>query len=959
MVKIMNQELKIMGLRKVWLNINGANRMLICDPDKDTLSTVLRRIGLTGTKIGCNAGQCGACSVILNGEVIRSCVKKMKNVPDNSKVVTIEGVGTPSNLHPLQQAWITYGGVQCGFCTPGFIVSAKGLLDTNPSPTREEVRAWFQKHRNLCRCTGYKPLVDAVMAAAKVLRGEWTMDDITYKIPASGRAYGTRFPRRESGVSRVTGLANYGDDLGLHMPEDTLHLAPVMTKVMHANIKGIDDTAAMKMPGVVKVITAKDVKGTNRHALPISHPRAEASGLEWPIICDDKINRYGDIVAVVAADTREHAREAAKAVKVELELLPEYTNAIEAILPDSISIHEGEPNLFMRWPVRKGEDTRTVFPKADHVAQASFHTTREPHLPIEPDVVQAYWGDDGLLTVHSKSQWLYGARDMIAAGIGLPIEKIRIIENETGGSFGYAVSPPSAGLAAACAMALNKPVTLTFSYPEHQWFTGKRTPSYSNIRLASDNSGKIQGLEFEILYEVGAYAQFTDSLIMKAIFYIGFPYKVPNIMGLAKSAFSNMSYGTTYRSFAAVQAFVASESIIDIMAENLGMDPFEFRYKNIIRPGDLSSTNRPFKEYPVEGMMDLLRPKYDAAVARAKAESTQEKKRGVGMAMGGFNTGDPIDTASIDLELMPDGTFVNYNTWEDQGQHAEAGVLLHTYEALRPMNVPLEKIKTVMNDTKLSPDTGLAAASRLHYFAGNATLDAAKKLMDTMRKPDGTYRTYEEMAAQGIPTRVQGVSASRPGLNNYDVNRGEGDAWPEVMYVIFMAEVEVDTATGATKVLKLTCVGDVGVIGNVLGVEGQAYGGMSHSLGFALKTDFSDMQKHATMKGAGITEIEDMPDDIELIWSETYREHGPHGSAGCAEAFQCSGHVAILNAINSAVGVRIYDVPATPEKVKKLMDLKAQGKEYKPEKYYLGPDFYEDMDYIEKHPAYWDFEMTE
>lgn len=948
-----------MSLTKMYLNINGANRMIVCDPQKDSLATVLRRMGLTGTKIGCNAGQCGACSVILNGDVIRSCVKKMRSVPDNSKIVTIEGIGTPDHLHPLQLAFITYGGVQCGFCSPGFIVSAKGLLDENPSPTREEVRDWFQKHRNLCRCTGYKPLVDAVMAAAKVVRGEWSMDDITYKIPADGRAYGTRFPRRESGISRVTGLANFGDDLGLMMPENTLHLAPVITRVSHARIKGIDDSEALNVPGVVKVVTAKDIKGTNRHALPISHPRSDASGLEWPVICDDKINRYGDIVAVVAADTREHAREAAKLVNVELELLPEYNNGIEAVLPDSISIHEGEPNLFMRWPVRKGKDTREVFPKADNVVEGSFHTTREPHLPIEPDVAQAYWEDDGVLTVQCKSQWLYGTRDMIAAAIGLPEEKVRIIENETGGSFGYAVSPPIASLVAVCAMALDKPVTLTLSYPEHQWFTGKRTPSYSNVRLAADSDGKIQALEFDILYEVGGYTQFTDSLLMKAVFYIGFPYHVPNILGLAKATFSNMSYGTTYRSFACVQAYVASESIIDIMAEKLNMDPFDFRYKNLARPGDMSSTNRPFKEYPVEEMMDMLRPKYEAAKAKAKAESTSKKKRGVGISMGGFNTGDPIDAGAVALELCADGTFVNYNTWEDQGQCAESGALLHTYEALRPMQVPLEKIKTVMNDTKLAPDTGIAAASRLHYFAGLATLDAAKKLMDAMRKEDGTYRTYDEMVAEGIPTKYEGVGSSRPGLNNYDVNRGEGDAWPEVMYTIFMSEVEVDTVTGATKVLKMTCVGDVGVIGNYLGVEGQAYGGMCHSLGFALKTDFSDMQKHSTMVGAGITEIADMPDDIDLIWHETYREHGPHGSAGCAEAFQCSGHVSILNAIHDAVGVRVYDVPATPAKVKALMEAKAQGNAYKPEKYYLGPDFYDDMDYIEKNPRYWDFETAE
>jgi aldehyde oxidoreductase len=178
---------EVMALRKIWLHINGVERAVICNPEKDTLADVLRRMGLTGVKVGCKTGQCGSCSVLLNGEVVRSCIKKIKDVPDFTKIETIEGIGTPNHLHPLQQAWITYGGVQCGFCSPGFIVSAKGLLEKNPNPTREEVRHWFTVHRNACRCTGWKPLVDAVMEAAKVMRGEATMEDITFQTPPDGR----------------------------------------------------------------------------------------------------------------------------------------------------------------------------------------------------------------------------------------------------------------------------------------------------------------------------------------------------------------------------------------------------------------------------------------------------------------------------------------------------------------------------------------------------------------------------------------------------------------------------------------------------------------------------------------------------------------------------------------------------------------------------------------------------
>ncbi len=941
-----------MGLRKYWLNINGANRMVTCDPEKDNLAVVLRRLGLTGVKIGCHAGQCGACSVILNGSVIRACVKKMKSVEDFSKITTIEGVGTPNNLHPLQVAWNTYGGIQCGFCTPGFIVSAKALLDENINPTRDEVRAWFQKHRNLCRCTGYVPLIDAVMAAAKVMRGECTIEDITYKLPADGNAYGTAFPRRESGIARVCGLANYGDDIKFQMPKDTLMLAPVLPDAKHAKILNIDYSEALKMPGVERVITAKDIKGSNRIAISLGHPRGLATGHDRPIICDKKIYKYGDIVAIVAADTEEHARAAAKVVKVDLEPLPEYDTQLEAILPDSIEIHEGVPNIYMKWPKHKGEDTRNVFPNLPHVVEGSFFSSREPHLPIEPDCGQAYMGEDDVLTIQYKSQFLYFQQGIIAEGVGYPVEKIRMIENETGGSFGYSVSPLLPALLAASTLALKKPVNMTLTYAEHQHMTGKRTPSHANVRIGADENGKLQAMEYHMCYDSGAYSKFQASLLTKTHVFMGFPYTIPNIMGMANAAYSNIGYGTTYRAFSSPQVFTSSEAVMDMMAEKLGMDPFEFRYKNVSRQGELNQTGVEYNEYPMAAMMDMLKPKYEDAVKRAKANSTDEIKHGVGISWGGYVVGDPIDSALIALELIEGDIFVANNTWEDVGQHAEAGALLHTYTALRPMNVPLEKIRVDINDTKYCPNTGISGGSRQHVRVGNATLDAARQLMDAMRKPDGTYRTYAEMVAEGIPTRYEGsTSTEQSGVHELDTNTALGKVFPIFMYNLFLAEVQVEVATGKTKVNKIVSVADVGKIGNKLGVEGQAYGGISHSIGFALKEDYSDVKKHDNLIGAGILECLEMPDDVELHWHESYRENGPHGSAGCSENFQSSGHAAVLNAINNAVGVRIYELPAKPEKIKAALDAKAQGKELKPDKYYLGGDFYEEIDYLDAHPV--------
>ena len=282
-----------MNCTRINLTINGVARPVVTNPER-TLAVVLRRMGLTGTKIGCGTGLCGACSVILNGEVVRACSKKMKNVPEYSEVVTIEGIGTPQHLHPLQQAWITYGGVQCGFCTPGFIVSAYGLLLKNQNPSREEVRAWFKGHRNVCRCTGISPSSTPSWPLQKVMRGRAAMADITFDPSAYDDYYGTGLPR-PAALPKVCGLADFGDDLKYKMPEGTAHLAVVLSEVRHAKIISIDTSEAEKMPGVIKIMTAKDVKGTNSLPVPQIHPRMKARGiLEFPVICGKKINRRGD-----------------------------------------------------------------------------------------------------------------------------------------------------------------------------------------------------------------------------------------------------------------------------------------------------------------------------------------------------------------------------------------------------------------------------------------------------------------------------------------------------------------------------------------------------------------------------------------------------------------------------------------------------------------------------------------
>ena len=953
-----------MALKKMWLTINGANRMFMCDPEKESLAEVLRRLGLTSVKVGCGIGVCGSCSVMLNGELVRSCARKMSRVDEYSTVTTVEGIGTPNNLHPIQVAFMNAGAIQCGFCTPGFVVAAYGLLSKNNNPTREEVRDWFHKNRNVCRCTGYKQIVDAVMDAAKVMRGEAKIEDIMVKMPEDKEYYGKPLVR-PTAVAKVCGLADYGDDQELKMPRRAYHVAMVQPRLAHhAKILKIDTSEAEKMAGVSKVILAEDIKaagGSNIMAEGNFHERSTVRFPSRKVLNDDVIYRYGDVVALVAADSKEHAREAAAKVKVEIEKLPEYLNFLEAAMPDAQRIHEDTPNIFCQQPVLKGvglEDAYKVaelIDGADFKAEGSFYSTREPHLSIEGDSVQAYFDEDGYLTFQCKSQGVYSSIGRIGDSIGVPKNKMRVVMNPTGASFGWSTNAGDLCLAGAAAVIMQAPVALSMSYEEHQHFSGKRCPCHSNGRLACDKNGKITAAEFEFGLDHGAYSWGGDDCMTKQPRFAFFPYNIPNVAGLARVANTNHNFGTAYRSYGSPQAYTLSEALIDMLAEEAGIDPFEFRWINIAREGETNVNSYPFRQYPMEEMMKIMKPIYDKAVAEAKAADTPAKRRGVGLAWGGFNvTEGGEDKASAAIELNPDGTFTKYDTYQELGQGGDIGSLMLTLEALKPLGVTPEMIRLVQNDTKLCPDSGMSGASRTHFMSGRATMIAAEQLINAMKKPDGSFRTYDEMKAEGIETKYVGTysNTSVPGLCRLDPNTGIGDPTPAYTYCLNLAEVEVDTATGKTTVLRFTCVDDVGKVGNIAAVNGQAYGGISHSIGFALSENYDDVKKHTNIASSGVPYIKDIPDEINVIHYERPDEVGPFGSSGASEAFQSAGHMAVINGISNACGVRIHELPALPAKVKAGLEAIAAGKKPEaPKKYFLGSDLYEELENIKANPV--------
>lgn len=909
-------------MKKLHLTINGVQRVMIVDPELSLARVLREQLLLTGCKVGCEAGQCGACTIILNGKAVRSCIHKMSRVPDYSVIETIEGIGTPDCLHPLQVAWMAHGCAQCGFCSPGFIMSAKVLLEENPDPTREEVRRWFQVHRNVCRCTGYKPLVDAVIDAAKVLRGEMKKEDLLFK-PTDNKIIGTKYAR-PSALAKVTGTWDYGADLALQMPANTARLALVQSKIPHGLIKGIDASEAEKMPGVYKVITHKDVIGKNRISGLITFPNNKGDGWDRPILCDEKVFQIGDAIAMVAADTVEHAKAAADKVVVDIEPLPAYMDVWSAMADDAIEIHPGTPNVYYETNCIKGDEVDPILESAAHVAEVQSFCSRQPHLFLEPDCGNAYIDEEGRLTIHSKSIGIHLHHAMIVAGIGVEPEKLRLVQNPAGGTFGYKFSPTMEALLGVACLALDgRPCSLVYDMYQTITYTGKRSPGHMHVKLAADEEGKLLAMWGDNYIDHGPYSEFGDLLTMRLSQFTGAGYDIKNIRNRSQTVCTNHIWGSAFRAYGSPQSFMGSELALDVLATQMGMDPFELRYKNIYREGVTTPTGQIPDVYCLEDMYQRARPYWEEAKARVaelNAQSDGRYKYGVGLSQGIYGCGlDGADAGAATVRLEEDNTVTVLDSWEDHGQGADIGTLTSAHETLREAGITPEQIKLIKNDTAVTPASGPAGGSRSTVMVGNSIVAAARMLVNAMKKPDGTYRTYQEMVDEDIPVTYDGSWVASD-CTNCDLDTAQGDPFAVYMYELFIPEVEVDTETGKVKVIRFTTIPDVGTIMNRTVVDGQIYGGLAQGIGLALTEDMEDYKKHISLLGCGIPYIEDIPDDMVIDYVETKRPLGPYGAAGCGEAPLTAPHPAILSAIHNATGARVTVIPATPDVVKAALD---------------------------------------
>lgn len=866
------------------------------DSDLVLLDLLREHFHLTGTKQSCDRkGQCGACTVVVNGQAVLSCLTRVEKL-DGADIISVEGLGTPDNPHLIQEAFVLSGAIQCGFCTPGMIMSAKALLDKNQAPTVEEIKHAFR--RNLCRCTGYVKIIEAVQLAARFLRKELTPDDVRPR-PTDPKM-GVSHPR-PSAMSKACGTAHFTADI--RMP-GAAEIAVVRSPHMHAVIKNIDLCAAEKMPGVIGTLTASDIKGTNRLKYIVE---------DRPILCEDRVRTLGDAVAVVVAETREQALAAVDAVRVEYEKLPEIKTPAQALEPGAPQIHSDRANLCFTQPLIKG-DAKRAFSTAAAVVENDFKTQINHQAPMEPENSVAYMegkGEDAVLVVIGRSINIHLHMATLQTALGY--ENIRYEEAFSGGQFGIKLEIFTEGIAAAAALKFNRPVRYTPSLEESMLITSKRHPFDMHIKMGADEKGKITALEMDITVDNGAYNSIGNVIINRALHMLSSSYYIPNINVNSRLIYTNNPWGSAARGAGPPQAHYALECAVDMLADKLDMDKLEIRKLNSLKPGLSKATGHVVDQWHFIELCDAIKPAYDRAVAAAAAhDNSGPVKRGIGLGAAAFGIAMPGDKSISAVELEPDDRVTVYAAAADPGEGNDS---MLTQLAAQVLELPLDRVGAVTRTTDKTAAGGPASGSRVTYMIGGATVNALEKLKQAMDEV-GSKSWQAFMKAQKA-TRYIG-NKSTVEIAPLDPKTGQGPSAESDVHAIQLAEVEVNTNTGEVRVIKMTTAVDAGPVINPKNLEGQLEGGMDMGVGYALREEFiagktTDWKtfKFPTMKTAF---------DMEVIVRESPRNRGTLGATGVGEMSMVSTAPAVINAVKNACGVLITDLPAVPAKIKAALE---------------------------------------
>lgn len=904
--------------RTVSFSVNGRPVKLAAQPRRTLLDSLRDDLGLTGTKRGCDGGECWSCAVLLDDKVVASCRLPLEKAGGRS-VVTIEGLATEDGLDPVQTAFVEAGAVQCGFCTPGLVISTKALLQRNPSPTREQVVRALSKH--ICRCTGYAKIIDAVLLASEVRAG--SREPVTQP-----GIVGKSLPRVDA-WSKVSGAVKYGADISM---DGQLFARVLRSKLPHALVLGIDKSAALAMPGVEAVFTASDFPGTNRIGYVLR---------DQPALVGDKVRRAGDPVAMVVATSDASANAALGKIKVDYEPLDAVLDPAAALAEDAPTVHE-HGNLLCRRYVAQG-DVELALRTADILVEGTYVTPFAEHAYLEPEAGLAYLDDDGRVVIHSCTQNPELVQEDVAYSLGLDPERVRSIPTAIGGAFGGKLDATLEVQLALAAYKLQRPVKMVYSRSESFLASTKKHPFRINLRLGATKAGKLVALQGRLLGDGGAYASASIRVLSKAVIQSAGCYGITNVFLEGVIAYTNNPPTGPMRGYGANQACYAIESLMDVLAHKLKIDPLKLRTMNVVNKGSTTITGHTIRhDAAVRKTLEGIVPYYEEARRwRERKPDRAGLVRGVGVAcysegLGpllrdpgeGFVTAEPMTERGVsghaiteaEAELLPDGRICVYTGSVELGQGATTAL---TQIAAEEMRLSPEQIVIVSGDTALTPPAGSTSASRTTFRTGYAVRSACGQLAEVicasaatpLGRPQGELVLSEGFVfKKDEPTNRMSLADVARGAGQSLRARGVQAHSDDPLFgpsghsaSAQLAQVEVDTRSGNVRVVRLVSVQDAGKAINPLAVEGQIEGGLVMGLGLALKEEFRPGQTSG-FREYQVPRTGDMPEIVPVI-IEVPDENGPFGAKGMGEHTLVPTIPAITNAITDATGVRICKIP--------------------------------------------------
>jgi aldehyde oxidoreductase len=891
---------------KVAFTLNGRTAEWDGPPVTRLAAALRDNLRLTGTKVGCDAGDCGACTVRLDGRQVCSCLVAMGQV-GGRMVETVEGLADGA-LGNLQKAFLAHGAAQCGICTPGMLMAAHDLLALNQRPSRAEVEEALGGV--LCRCTGYGKIVEAVMAAAA---------PVLPMAPASGAAVGARMPRVD-GVAKVTGRDSFGADA---VPADALWIRVVRSPHARARFT-LGDLAPLRAR-VTAVLTAADVP-FNGYGI---YPEIK----DQPVLADGIVRYSGEAVVALVGDRAAVLAIRDEDVPVTWTPDPPLFGIDAAIAPDAPLVQADKPkNLLLDGGVKRGK-AADAFADCAAVAEGIFETAFVEHAYIEPEAGWAIRVGDRL-EIHASTQTPYMDRDEVANVMRLRSEAVRIVPTACGGGFGGKLDLSVQPLIALAAWTLGRPVALVYTRPESMAASTKRHPARIKAKFGCNAEGKLLACDVTATFDTGAYASWGPTVANRVPVHAMGPYAVPNVHSWGEAFFTNGPPAGAFRGFGVPQAAIAHEAMMDQLADRLGIDRLEFRHRNALRVGDTTATGQVLAHSAgLPQCLEALRPHWRKAQDEVAAYNAKggPLRRGVGIGCMWYGIGNTSmsNPSHMKVGLSPAGTLTLYSGALDVGQGSNTIMVQIAADAL---GLRASQFNLVSGDTDLTADAGKTSASRQTFVSGKAAELAGRDLRQQVLRlanagPDatlvldgtklkvrdgGVVRTLDLATVGGL----MGEGTFDPPTTPLDQD-GQGVPYATYAFAAQIATVEVDCELGTVKVQRMVAAHDVGKAINPTLVEGQIEGGIAQGLGLALMEEYLPGRTE-NLHDYLIPTIGDVP-EIECLLIEDREPLGPSGAKGVGEPGLVPTAPAILGAVHHATGVRATRVPLLPHRLREAI----------------------------------------